>query len=187
MTFECYLLDRLSSITWYLSKNQFFSFLELAGVKRNGMENVVSFRANFVVFQTFDRRSHRLVTSVRPSGIEAQARPALPHILYVSYASWSEASRWEGCSNYPSYQGLWLALHKPVFRWRGVLNGLGSCGVLVKLRMGLRGCLLAAGVVSEVLWMLILSSSRIIFQIFGSVTLIRPATKSLYWRLQFDI
>ena len=84
VTFECYLLDRLSSITWYLSKNQFFSFLELAGVKRNGTENVVSFRANFVVFQTFDRRSHRLVTSVRPSGIEAQARPALPHIPFCT-------------------------------------------------------------------------------------------------------
>jgi len=79
VTFECYLLDRLSSITWYLSKNQFFSFLELAGVKRNGTENVVSFRANFVVFQTFDRRSHRLVTSVRPSGIEAAQ-----HCKYLS-------------------------------------------------------------------------------------------------------
>ena len=43
VTFEFYLLDILSSITYYLSKNQFFLFLDFAGVKRNGMENVVSF------------------------------------------------------------------------------------------------------------------------------------------------
>jgi hypothetical protein len=46
VTFESYLLDKLSSTTCYLSKNQFFLFFYLAGVKRNGAENVVSFFAN---------------------------------------------------------------------------------------------------------------------------------------------
>ena len=43
VTFESYLLDIFSSITSCLSKEQFFMILELAGVKRNVIENVVSF------------------------------------------------------------------------------------------------------------------------------------------------
>ena len=63
VTFEFYLLDILLSTTCFLSKNLFFLILELAEVKRNAIENELY----FVVFQTFDRQSHRLVTSVRPS------------------------------------------------------------------------------------------------------------------------
>ena len=43
VTFESYLLDIFLSITSCLSKEQFFMILELAGVKRNVIENVVSF------------------------------------------------------------------------------------------------------------------------------------------------
>ena len=43
VTFESYLLDIFSSITSCLSKEQFFMILELAGVKRNVIEIVVSF------------------------------------------------------------------------------------------------------------------------------------------------
>ena len=43
VTFESYLLDIFSSITSCLSTEQFFMILELAGVKRNVIENVVSF------------------------------------------------------------------------------------------------------------------------------------------------
>ena len=67
VTFESYLLDKLLSTTCCLSKNQISLFFYLAGVKRNGKEKVVSFCDNFVVFQPFDRQSHKLVTSVRPS------------------------------------------------------------------------------------------------------------------------
>ena len=65
-----------------------------------------------------------------------------------------------------------MELFRALFRWWGVLNasGLGSCGILVELRIGLRGCLLATG-------MLMLS---IICFFFGSVTLIKTATKNLY-------
>ena len=43
VTFEGYLLDKLLSITCFLSKNHFFLFLEISEVKRNGIENVASF------------------------------------------------------------------------------------------------------------------------------------------------
>jgi hypothetical protein len=43
---------------------------------------MVSFGADFVAFQTFDRRSHRWVTSVRPSTAAQQARSPL-HISFL--------------------------------------------------------------------------------------------------------
>ena len=43
VTFEFYLLDIFLSVTSYLFTEQIFMILELAGVKRNVIENVVSF------------------------------------------------------------------------------------------------------------------------------------------------
>jgi len=43
MTLESYFLERLSPTTYYLSKNQKFSFFKLAGVKKNGVEKIVPF------------------------------------------------------------------------------------------------------------------------------------------------
>ena len=61
-----YLLDKLSSTTCYLSKNLFFLFFKnLAGVKRNGEENVSSFFANFFLSDWFNHclsHWHMLVT-----------------------------------------------------------------------------------------------------------------------------
>ena len=42
VNFESYILDIFSSITSFLSKKQIFLILELAGMKRIAIENVVS-------------------------------------------------------------------------------------------------------------------------------------------------
>jgi len=69
-----------------------------------------------------------------------------------------------------------------------VLFSITGCAEWARKLWG-RGCLLAAGGVSG--FFECSCCRKIRFQIFGSVTLIRPATKSLYWdlvsRLQFDI
>jgi len=149
-------------------------------VSESAVKNSVSFSAHFVVSKLFDPRCHRWVphsiNALRgtPSALIALLLGRYPNICSVISSNVFVAIFWPMRGHVCAVGGVptWGGFLGVFFRWRGVLKGLGWCGVF----SWMRGCLL--GVEGE----LSLLIAHIVFAVLPFNPLSRslsPATKIL--------